>query len=271
MAELRAISTRADITATRFWNEYEWGDLKADPLRLVARYFDAHAYFANWGTRRLTLRIPAGHVAPKLLRTYLPRGAARLSVAGKHVILDLTSEGDEPPDDFYHDAPLATLTPIRAELEQGDLRPAYLAWLVAVQAEDVGDDALEPLVPDGLSTLSAAQNAMVEFLRIDGDLLDAAAAASRALAADAKALRGWVSRLSPETKDRWLQRAVEEPDLALGGELLRTFRNEKRAGEGADRRTVRELRAAAEVLRDARNQATRGLRQKARKRSGARR
>lgn len=35
MAELRSISTRAEITPTRFWNEYEWGDLKAD----------------NWGTR----------------------------------------------------------------------------------------------------------------------------------------------------------------------------------------------------------------------------
>ena len=28
MAELRAISTRAEITPTRFWNEYQWGDLK---------------------------------------------------------------------------------------------------------------------------------------------------------------------------------------------------------------------------------------------------
>ena len=27
-AELRSISTRAEITATRFVNEYEWGDLK---------------------------------------------------------------------------------------------------------------------------------------------------------------------------------------------------------------------------------------------------
>ena len=50
IAELRAISTRAEITPTRFWNEYQWGNLKADPADLVARYFDAHMYFANWGT-----------------------------------------------------------------------------------------------------------------------------------------------------------------------------------------------------------------------------
>jgi hypothetical protein len=31
MTDLHAISTRAEISPTRFWNEYEWGDLKADP------------------------------------------------------------------------------------------------------------------------------------------------------------------------------------------------------------------------------------------------
>jgi hypothetical protein len=34
-ADLRAISTRALITPTSFVNHYEWGDLKADPRRLV--------------------------------------------------------------------------------------------------------------------------------------------------------------------------------------------------------------------------------------------
>jgi hypothetical protein len=53
MAELRSISTRAQITPTRFFNEYHWGDLKADPDKLLARYFDVHVYFANWGSRRL--------------------------------------------------------------------------------------------------------------------------------------------------------------------------------------------------------------------------
>ena len=41
MSELRAISTRAEISPTRFWNEYQWGDLKADPAKLMERYFDA--------------------------------------------------------------------------------------------------------------------------------------------------------------------------------------------------------------------------------------
>jgi hypothetical protein len=30
-AELRSISTHAEITATRFVSDYHWGDLKGDP------------------------------------------------------------------------------------------------------------------------------------------------------------------------------------------------------------------------------------------------
>lgn len=39
MDELRRISTRAEISPARFWNEYQWGDLKAGPAKLVERYF----------------------------------------------------------------------------------------------------------------------------------------------------------------------------------------------------------------------------------------
>ena len=57
--ELRALSTRARITATRFVNTYHWGDFKGDPRLLMSQYFDAFLYLANWGTRQLMLRLPA--------------------------------------------------------------------------------------------------------------------------------------------------------------------------------------------------------------------
>ncbi|MEU8265192.1 hypothetical protein AB0C02_31865 [Micromonospora sp. NPDC048999] len=34
-AELRSLSTRADITATSFVNTYEWGNFKGDPRKLM--------------------------------------------------------------------------------------------------------------------------------------------------------------------------------------------------------------------------------------------
>jgi hypothetical protein len=49
MDHLRAVSTRARITPVSFVNEYNWGDLRADPIDFMRRFFDAHVYLANWG------------------------------------------------------------------------------------------------------------------------------------------------------------------------------------------------------------------------------
>jgi hypothetical protein len=249
MAELRAISTRAEISPTRFWNEYQWGDLKADPAKLVERYFDAHLYFANWGTHRLMLRMPKARVDAKALKAYFGAGhAARLTSAGEHVLLDLSSDTDEPEYEEKSPGSLAALSPLRAELMRGDLRPAYLAWLLAVQVEDVNDNATEPPVPAGLAELTAAQEAMVELLRIDVDLVAAAASGSAAPTDDRSPFRRWVvAGLSAKEKDAWLRRAADEPDLALGGELLRAFRATVRGEHPGARRTVRALRALAET------------------------
>jgi len=62
MAALRAISTRATITATSFTNHYEWGDLKANPSKLLEKYFDVFVYVANWGTHEFYIRLPQGSV-----------------------------------------------------------------------------------------------------------------------------------------------------------------------------------------------------------------
>jgi hypothetical protein len=256
MSELRGISTRAEISPTRFWNEYQWGNLKADPAKLMERYFDAHLYFANWGTRRLMLRMPKARVDLKALEPYfVDRHAARLTSTGEHVLLDLGSDTEEPEYDEQSQGSLATLSPLRAELMRGDLRPAYLAWLLAVAADDLDDDAEEPPVPAGLSELTSAQEAMVEFLRIDVDLVSAAASASAAVATDEAPFRRWLAALPAKEKDAWLRRAADDPDLALGGELLRAFRATTRAVRPGMLRTVGELRALAEAERAEREKA----------------
>ena len=240
MAALRAISTRAEISPTRFWNEYEWGDLKADAAKLVERYFDAHRYVASWGTHRLMLRAPVACVDAKRLRAYFTSDAATARVAGQHLIVDLHSE-DEGADDYEEgESSPATLAPLRAELMRGDLRVAYLAWLIAVRADGISERTVEPEVPPGLSELTAPQKAMVEFLRIDEDLISAAAEGSGQPSDDRAAMRRWALALPPRAKDEWLRRAIDAPDLALGGELLRAFRaGPKPAPRLACRRTDR--------------------------------
>ena len=259
MEQLRRVPTRAEISPTRFWNEYHWGDLKADPATLVERYFDAHLYVANWGAHRLILKMPTARLDVKALKQYFGHGhAARFRKTGDHVTLDLTSDIEEPDDDEMTNgsASLAALSPLRAELLRGDLRPAYLAWLLAVQQDDLDDEATEPPVPAGLEHLTAAQQAMVDFFRIDIDLVAAAASGSKASAADDDAFRRWVARLTPNEKDAWLKRAAHDPDLALGSEMLRTFRGAKTHEPPAGaRRRVADLRTAADTQRDAREQA----------------
>jgi hypothetical protein len=198
-----------------------------------------------------------------MLRAYFVGDGAHAKVAGEHVILDLHSE-DEDPDDGKSQASLGALVPLRTELMSGDLRFAYLAWLLAVQAGEVPDENVEPPVPPGLSSLSAAQAALVEFLRIDEDLLAAAAATSVPEIDDTKAVRTWALALSGRAKDQWLARAIEDPGLPLGAELRRTFRGESKQAPRS-RRGVAELRAVAEEIRDRRDHAAMLAREKAKK------
>jgi hypothetical protein len=57
-AEVRALSTRARVTATSFTNEYHSGNFRGDPRTMMERYYDAHLYLTNWGTHQVMLRLP---------------------------------------------------------------------------------------------------------------------------------------------------------------------------------------------------------------------
>ena len=78
MEVLRDLSTRAQITPTSFVNQYNWGDFKGEPLKLVERYFDAFLYVANWGTHRFMLKVPRKLVDVDLVRRYCPGESARI-------------------------------------------------------------------------------------------------------------------------------------------------------------------------------------------------
>jgi hypothetical protein len=268
MAELRGISTRAEITPTRFWNEYHWGDLKADSADLLARYFDVHVYFANWGTRRLMFRLPVAVVDVDPLRAYLPGWPATLTIKGEHAVLDLWSEVEEPEEEWWQEGHLvASLTPLRAELLRGDLRMAYLAWLLAVQDGEVDPDACEPPVPRGLGELSAPLEALAEFLRVDQDLLTVASQSGPEDGDDSGRFREWVRQLPAAEQQRWLLRATDNPDLALGSALLGEFRHAHPAVTDRPRRTVAQLLAQAEELETARRREA--LRRQAQARAAA--
>src|SRR5579863_9754776 len=207
-AELRSISSRAEITATRFVNEYEWGDLKGDPQKMVERYFDAFLYLANWGTRRLMLRLPRGVLDAETAQQYCDTDTASVIETDSHLILSLYV-GQEEPDDYWEEpgGQLAAMVQARSELAAGDLRLLYLAWLLALQSDEVDDEATEPPVPAGLGDLSASLQAIADFLKIDEDLIAVAAAMSLSVEEPA-GLAEWIASLPTEEKDELLTRTA---------------------------------------------------------------
>jgi hypothetical protein len=258
-AAVRSLSTRARISATSFVNEYHWGDFKGDPPRLMERYYDAHLYVANWGSHRVMFRLPCDLLDPEVVEDYCVDGGASAWVKGDFLVLDFTSEDDAGEFDFDYDPQslLSAIIGVRAELAAGDVRPLYLAWLAAYGAwerdEDVfdreADDNLEPAVPPGLGTLTAAQRALADFLRLDDDLLTIAAQASPPLedtADNPDDLAAWLPDLPTAEKDRLLVRVLLGEGVRVRMELLQRYRGDT-APVISDpaRRTVADLLDAA--------------------------
>jgi hypothetical protein len=248
--ELRAVSSRGRITSSGFVNDYQWGDLKADPAKWMERYFDAHLYLANWGTRRIMLRLPRASLAPEAVEAFCAGESAASWATRTHVILDLRSEDEDGDEEWWdEEGRLAAIVPVRAELAGGDRRLLYLAWLLCVQNRELDDDVPEPPVPAGLATLSGPLRALADFLRLDPDLLDAAAAASRPLtevAPSAAVLRRWVRDLPVADKDEVLLRVLRGEVGLLRSELLQRFHGGAEEAPAGEVRTTGELLAAAE-------------------------
>ena len=173
--QLRASTSRATITSTRLVNTYEWGDFKGDPQQLVGKYFDAFLYYANWGTRRLMLRIPSARLESKVVKKYchIRFGRARrvasvasVTATGANLVIDLWSENEAGEEEDPEPGLLSALVPIRNELMAGDYRALELAWRLRVQAGEIRSEAESSRVLRGPRRLTGSQRALVEFLRI---------------------------------------------------------------------------------------------------------
>jgi hypothetical protein len=267
MAEVRALSTRAQITSTRFTNEYHFGNFRGDPVDLVERYYDAHVYVANWGTRILMFGMPESAVDVKALRAYQVDGGFGVEVKRGRVIITFERE-DEGGADWTEDDEgegwMGALVGLRADLMNGDLRAAYLGWLHGLQVEggvlndedpEEGEiaetDVLEPPIPPGLQTLSGPLEALARFLDLDQDLFTVAAEASPPLSQTDlthDVVQGWIAGLPSSERDALLVRLIQgEPGLADG--LRRRAREAASSGQdgaATPRRTVGDLWKSAE-------------------------
>jgi hypothetical protein len=255
MATLRSISTRAAITATSFTNHYEWGDLKANPSKLLERYFDAFVYVANWGTHEFHIRLPQGSVDYKLLKAMVPGESLRVRKTGTFVIVELGFESEWDGEDDGTGW-MASLMPLRSDLLRGDLRCLYLGWLRRAQDGGLDEDRLEPPVPAGLQELSGPLHALIEFLEIDEDLVEVAAQTSRPLAAgpSRRELSAWIRHLPESDKNELLIAAAVDQGERWRNDLVRRFRRTS-LQQTSDALAASKRRKAGDLLAAARARA----------------
>jgi len=251
MQTLRNLSTRAQITSTSLVNEYNWGNFKGSPLKLMEEYFDAFLYVANWGTHEFMLKLPLRFTNFELVKQYCYGENVTAFKKGENLIFQFISETDDPEWEEGEDW-LSSLITLRSGILHGDYRCLYLGWLYGVQTGDFEDDEVEPPIPPNLGDLNGPLNSFVDFMRIDTDLLTVAAekSPSREIpqAADQKALDAWISTLSEKEKDHILLRLIKGRDPHLAPELLQRYQQTtsiKDGGTDMKRRTVEELTSGA--------------------------
>lgn len=273
LEQVRALSTRAEITSTSFTNEYHWGNFRGDPVKLVEQLYDAHLYYANWGSRRLLLRLPVGLLKAEAAAPYCMDESLSARTRAGHTLLDFELSSDDGGEwDFETSFTLSSFVGLRAELAAGDLRALYVAWLAGLTAWELADDeeeeyafVIEPDVPAGLGELTGPQRALADFLRVDPDLLAVAARASApaaATAVDKKALAAWIADLPVAEKDDLLLKSALGSAPQPGPRLVARFRAAIVPGPAAvgERRTAAQLLDAAHLHRTGRTEREREAR-----------
>jgi hypothetical protein len=259
IAELRSFSTRARITSTSFVNDYQWGGFKGNEDVWMEKYFDAFLYFANWGTRILKLRLPSRLLDRKTADLYCLGESASVRERNGKIIVTFASEDDDTDEWSDETDALSALIPIRTQLARGDLRSLYVGWLLCAQAGELEDDEIEPPVPPGLGDLDGSLERLVDFLRVDMDLLDVAAAGSPPMSVQTltgETIRKWIARQPLAEKDDYLARFVAAEDPALAVELQRLIGNPNGVvGAPNTARTAGQLLSAAGEAADRRRRA----------------
>lgn len=240
---VNGLSSHIEASSTHALIEYHWGNFKHDPIKVLHEFFDAFLYWANWGSPELAFRFPHGTLPVDLIDGYDLDDFVTFTQHSDYDILDIHFGEMEAPDQWT-EYELGSLIGVRDELMEGDLRALYIVWLAAQSMmgdddededdDEEGDDDEEeisvPSVPPAFGTLTAAQQALAELLRVPQELLVAVARHSSAARPSTNDdFAGWVKLLPPERQNDYLVRlAHNEPGLSrlLVKELRELSRDE---------------------------------------------
>jgi hypothetical protein len=251
-AAVNELSSHIEVTSSQAVVTYSWGNFKHDPRQVLARYFDAFVYLANWGSKQLAFRFPKSLLDPQQIEPYLWEYCIELEPVGDCLILDISLHEEGGGEWIEGGGWLSSLSRLRDDLLEGDYRALYLAWLRAAELQGTDDAELEPPVPPGLSELSPPLTSFVELFDLDEYLIQAAAEASpQRQQAPAIPPEEAIARLSAAERDAFLVRLARgEAHLSLAlNRRLQELTDVSRLAAAAPRRTWGELWASADRLR----------------------
>lgn len=251
-------STRAEISEWAFVNEYHFGDFHGNAVEMLRRGYDFHLHYANFGIRKLMIRIPELSAEAKeyLIDEQLCFTKDKRGQSSGILTFDLSLEAGYLDDVWGPAELMEELLPLRGEILGGDLRPLYLAHLAI--ASDMNHDPAgesDGPVPAGLNKLTPAQKAFAEFYGIDKAMLSAAAQGAPSLAERAQPMNGldqWLESQPDNSKTMWLKRVTEDEGQAVRAEILSAYRKSQKAPAWPTAkvdRTIEEILEKAEQLR----------------------
>jgi len=226
-------STRAEITRCSFQNEYHFGDFHGNAKGLLRHGYDAHLHYANFGVRKIALRLPAGLPFPKQVWSkYVGTGELTWikDAKGNGGILSLDPYHDSgeieeiwQPGDYMDD-----VVEIRSRLVAGDLRALYLLWLcAALDDQSVSRDVIEPPVPGGLAECVESCAAFLEFFGLDPLILVAASEGAPPAPVQQdqdRRFTAWVDGLSERESKRLLRELLVEDATVVKSQMIAAIR-----------------------------------------------
>lgn len=252
-------STRAELTSRSFDNEYHYGDFHGNAAEMLRRGYDIHLHYANYGVRKLMIRLPDGLPNPETSEKYLEQDGLSFlkDTQGPGGILCIRPFIESGELDALRGVKsfLDRLLPLRDEILSGDLRPLYIAHLaVAGDGNHDPDEEKDAPVPAGLNKLTKAQLALAELYGIDDSLIAAAAQHCPPMPERRDPLGqyiAWLKKQPAAIKNAWLAQLMAEPDSAVRREILAKFQKSERTADWPtvqNNRTMTALRAAADVI-----------------------
>lgn len=225
----RRCSSRAEVSRVRWRNTYNFGDFSGS-VNTLLKHYDAHFYFANWGTVCLGLAFPKDAISREMIKPYLRIGEPEEEILtvkeiGSRRVVWWEYNDEYGGEDIEGEGALDELIGIREELMRGDLRALFLGWLAGFYPEHWRDakdgDVMMPPIPAGLNQLSPALEKFIEFFPVDPDVLAVASSLSQPSKPERVPMAEILQKLSPSEMRTYLARVADGGGVGVMADLNR--------------------------------------------------